>query len=510
MKLFYIIVLFFFLGFKVYGQNNNDTIKLSKLTDEQVKQMIKLCWPNIKDTIYYGEYLDDNKIGFSRFESFLDSNNIEFGPVINIKSEFSINYLSYDIKEQSILQHNEIYQLISPFKLILNEDKEIKNGTIISNKTYKQGERYVSEYFDGRNIKIDTLNNFNYSLNEHWARDLFDIDTLSKINTILESNSNMNFENHKTYTSHTQLLKREKKLINGIFHLYITTKCKDELDDERYNIVDEYLTIVESKIRDYSHRLEPKEFALSINESQDLFFNCIIPVDIDYCLNILSYDSIKFSKVVFEFSSDKNPFETSNNQKFYTINEKTYFELNTQSNYVSIASKNEIDDNLKETNFYPVNDTIIIKMARDATKSAKSTKKKVELLINFVHNYIKYSKDDYSQHFISIYDIIKSKNGVCSDYAELFTVLARSIGIPCKTISGYALDPNYGYLGGHAWNEVEIKGKWYAVDPTWNSWLPSYYHFKASNENLSCSELNEILLKLKSITYINGKTIEFD
>ena len=132
------------------------------------------------------------------------------------------------------------------------------------------------------------------------------------------------------------------------------------------------------------------------------------------------------------------------------------------------------------------------------------------MLIKYVHNYIKYSKDDYSQHFISVYDIIRTKNGVCSDFAELFTVLARSIGIPCKTVGGYALDPNDGYLCGHAWNEVEIDGKWYGVDPTWNFWLPSYYHFKESNADLSCKELNNILLKLKSITFLNGKTINYD
>ena len=149
-------------------------------------------------------------------------------------------------------------------------------------------------------------------------------------------------------------------------------------------------------------------------------------------------------------------------------------------------------------------------MAKEATKGAVSKKKKVELLFKFVNTYIKYSKDDYSQHFISVYDIIRTKNGVCSDFAELFTVLARSIGIPCKTVGGFALDPDNACLSGHAWNEVEINGMWYGVDPTWNQWLPSFYHFKENNLNIPNKELNSIRLKLKRITFLNGKVVNYD
>ncbi len=52
-----------------FGQTNNteatsDTIRISKLSDNQVKEMIIRCWPNTKDTIYSSEYINDSKFGY--------------------------------------------------------------------------------------------------------------------------------------------------------------------------------------------------------------------------------------------------------------------------------------------------------------------------------------------------------------------------------------------------------------------------------------------------------------
>ncbi len=504
-----IITVFFSLGY-LFGQETiSDTIKISRLSDAQVKEMIQRCWPYDRDTIYYGEYSEGIKFGNSIFKTFLDSNNIEFGPVLIMKSEVNIKRLSNGINEQIKIQLNQTYQLIPPYQLILHEEKTTKNGTSIINKTEKQGDYYFSYYSDGRNVKNDTLLDFQYTLNEDWAQFLFNIDTNFKINTVLEARNNMNFDNHKTYSNQTKLINREKKLINGINHFYVTTSNKDSLGDERIDITDEHLTIVETKSSEFLHRFEPKEVAISFDTIQDLFFNCILPIDIDFCQIVPRYDSLIFTKVLFEFECNKNPFDATINQIIYTKNGKLFLEMNYENSAVSKSTKKEIIENLKETDFYPIHYCLIIKMAKEATKSAKTKKKKVDLLVKYVHEYIKYSKDDYSQHFISVYDIIRTKNGVCTDFAELFTVLARSIGIPCKTVGGYALDQNDGYLSGHAWNEVEINGYWYGVDPTWNIWLPSHYHFKQSTADLTCKELNSTLLKLRSITLKNGKTINY-
>jgi transglutaminase/protease-like cytokinesis protein 3 len=56
-----------------------------------------------------------------------------------------------------------------------------------------------------------------------------------------------------------------------------------------------------------------------------------------------------------------------------------------------------------------------------------------------------------------------------TEFADLFTTLARSLGIPARTVFGLAYDDgNEPAFAFHAWNEVSVDGVWQSVDPTWN------------------------------------------
>jgi transglutaminase-like putative cysteine protease len=59
--------------------------------------------------------------------------------------------------------------------------------------------------------------------------------------------------------------------------------------------------------------------------------------------------------------------------------------------------------------------------------------------------------------------------GDCTEFADLFTTLARALEIPARTVFGMAYandgEPAFAF---HAWNEVLVDGNWQAVDPTWN------------------------------------------
>ena len=50
--------------------------------------------------------------------------------------------------------------------------------------------------------------------------------------------------------------------------------------------------------------------------------------------------------------------------------------------------------------------------------------------------------------------------GICFDYASLGAAMLRSLGIPCKVITGY-VSPDDVY---HAWNMVYIDGEWVSVE----------------------------------------------
>ncbi len=61
-------------------------------------------------------------------------------------------------------------------------------------------------------------------------------------------------------------------------------------------------------------------------------------------------------------------------------------------------------------------------------------------------------------------ETLSSGTGICFDYASLAAAMFRSLGIPCKIITGYvAPDDIY-----HAWNMIYIDGKWESVEITVN------------------------------------------
>ena len=73
-------------------------------------------------------------------------------------------------------------------------------------------------------------------------------------------------------------------------------------------------------------------------------------------------------------------------------------------------------------------------------------------------------------------DTLLRRKSVCQGYAALLEKMCQVANIPCKVISGYGR--GYGFnmiriekLGqtNHAWNVVQIQGRWYLVDVTWDA-----------------------------------------
>ena len=56
---------------------------------------------------------------------------------------------------------------------------------------------------------------------------------------------------------------------------------------------------------------------------------------------------------------------------------------------------------------------------------------------------------------------LSGTKGICYDFASLFAAMCRSQNIPCALTKGYA-GSSY-----HAWNKVNVGGKWYQIDLTY-------------------------------------------
>jgi hypothetical protein len=80
-----------------------------------------------------------------------------------------------------------------------------------------------------------------------------------------------------------------------------------------------------------------------------------------------------------------------------------------------------------------------------------------------------YSNETYTNPHELVDNVLKTRKGVCSNYAALFQACCQSVGVQSYIIDGYTRQNNKTILIGHAWNAVRIDGSFYNIDATWAS-----------------------------------------
>lgn len=118
---------------------------------------------------------------------------------------------------------------------------------------------------------------------------------------------------------------------------------------------------------------------------------------------------------------------------------------------------------------YSVNETIkIIEAMEKIEKGIKSDWNDLQKIIYIYEKLKSGIKYDPKYEFKHSYDIrtlrgFITKQTVCAGYAIMFKEILDRQGISCDYIEGKSL------TGGHAWNIVEVDGKKYPIDLTWDS-----------------------------------------
>ena len=107
----------------------------------------------------------------------------------------------------------------------------------------------------------------------------------------------------------------------------------------------------------------------------------------------------------------------------------------------------------------------------------------VSALIAFIHELVDYEDIPYSQ---SVLETLDSGRGDCTEFADLFTTLARSIGIPTQTVFGIVYETGgIPKMAFHAWNEIEINEKIIEIDPTWQQIPADGSHIRLSQKAIN-------------------------
>ncbi len=131
-----------------------------------------------------------------------------------------------------------------------------------------------------------------------------------------------------------------------------------------------------------------------------------------------------------------------------------------------VSSTGDPRDHMATTLEFPAANQRIVELAREAVAGASGQAEQVAALNRFVHHYLTYAPGGASRPVLALLD---EPVGDCTEHADLFTTLARSLNMPARTVFGLAYadreEPAFAF---HAWNEVSVDETWRPVDPTWN------------------------------------------
>jgi transglutaminase-like putative cysteine protease len=111
---------------------------------------------------------------------------------------------------------------------------------------------------------------------------------------------------------------------------------------------------------------------------------------------------------------------------------------------------------------------LIVSGGRDRANPARAA----ELLTHWVHASV---RREVATTVPSAEKVLETRRGDCNEFATLYVALARSAGLPARTVSGLI------YLNGrfyyHAWPEVYL-ADWVAVDPMFDQYPADAAHLR--------------------------------
>lgn len=122
-------------------------------------------------------------------------------------------------------------------------------------------------------------------------------------------------------------------------------------------------------------------------------------------------------------------------------------------------SKEDVEE--YETQINQIKNRIIVNL------QGKSNYDKIKIVHDYLIDTIEYETDLSQNNIYDLYGALVNKRCVCEGYARAFQYLMNELGIENTIVIGTGTNSK-GQTESHAWNYVELDGKWYAVDVTWD------------------------------------------
>jgi len=132
-----------------------------------------------------------------------------------------------------------------------------------------------------------------------------------------------------------------------------------------------------------------------------------------------------------------------------------------------------VDSELVATPLIQSTDPQIVRTARRITNNTTDPTAAARMLNEWVYREL---KKDITLSVPSAIQVLEARQGDCNEHTVLYVALARALGLPARTAVGIVQVRGRFYY--HAWPEVWLGDRWFAVDPTLGQYPADASHIR--------------------------------
>lgn len=270
----------------------------------------------------------------------------------------------------------------------------------------------------------------------------------------------------------------EERLFNGVTtKVYkINTKINIINMDQTSYVTETGLVLEDIAGEIFTMRLEPKEVAKDINYSNDVLVSNAAMVDKPVqnprereTLKLIIRGPLKENHL---FCDERQQITRENDHFLFTS--KKISPDSIPSLQIPIQEE-EVKRWTEPSSFIQSDHPEIAETAKRIIGDTKNAWECAKKICTWVKDNMRTS---YSAQLTNALDVLRHREGDCTEHSVLFVALCRAIGIPSREVAGliYVDYPKPGFYF-HQWAKVWI-GKWIDMDPTFNQTLVDVTHIK--------------------------------
>ncbi|MEJ7590333.1 MAG: transglutaminase-like domain-containing protein [Planctomycetaceae bacterium] len=151
-------------------------------------------------------------------------------------------------------------------------------------------------------------------------------------------------------------------------------------------------------------------------------------------------------------------------------------------------------------------DDSIRRMAVIAGGAVTDPHEKCKRLTSYINSHLRPSS--FSTSLRPASDVVKSREGDCTEYAVLLAALMRSEGVPARVAVGFAYVSNPASFVPHMWTEAWINGQWIPFDATLGGEVNPVTRLKVIDSALSDNVTSGTLLFIPLLNFLGRATVE--